>query len=89
MTTANLYDSHWLVAYEAFDQGWLPARTDYIAADEFFSILRQHAVRFYSDGLAVTTSFSSYSEDDEEDLGRADVDELPAVPFRLHGVSGQ
>jgi hypothetical protein len=48
MTRANLYENHWLIAYEAFEQGWLPSRSgnDYIAADDFFSILRAHGVRF-------------------------------------------
>ena len=85
MTTANLYDSHWLVAYEAFDQGWLLGRSDYIAADEFFSILRQHAVRFYNDGLAATSSFLSYLEDDDETVREVQNEEPPAAPLGLPG----
>ena len=64
MASANLYDNHWLVAYEAHEEGWLPSSTgdDYIAADGFFSILRAHGVRFYGAGLAPTASFFDYVE---------------------------
>jgi hypothetical protein len=61
MHGANLYDNHWLIAYEAWEQGWLasPTGRDYIADDELFSILRLHGVRFYG-GVAVSTA-SSFS----------------------------
>jgi hypothetical protein len=64
MTGANLYESHWLVAYEAHEQGWLPSRTstDYVGVDGFFSILRTYGVRFYGAGLAPTASFFEYEE---------------------------
>jgi hypothetical protein len=81
MTAANLYNNHWLVAYEAHEQGWLPSRTggDYVAADGFFSILRTHGVRFYGAGLAPTASFFVYTE--KEDLStmlkKALLGELP------------
>ena len=67
-------------------QGWLSGRSDYIAADELFSILRQHAVRFYSDGLAATISFLSYSEDDDETLREVQDEEPPAAPLGLPAV---
>jgi hypothetical protein len=79
MTAANLYESHWLLAYEAYEQNWLTARTDYIDANEFFSILRQHAVRFYSDGLAPTASFFSYSEDSDDESDEMPDDEPPDI----------
>jgi hypothetical protein len=62
MQAAELYDNHWLLAYEAFEHGWLPsiANNDYIANDEFFSLLRQHGVRFYGDAVAPTASFFGY-----------------------------
>jgi hypothetical protein len=65
MTTANLYDCHWLIAYEALEQGWLPSRNsnDYVGADSFFAILRAHGVRFYGAGLTEAASFFMYSED--------------------------
>jgi hypothetical protein len=61
ISLANLYDNHWLIAYEAWEQGWLasPTGRDYIADDELFSILRLHGVRFYG-GVAVSTA-SSFS----------------------------
>jgi hypothetical protein len=62
MVASNLYENHWLLAYEAYEQGWLPSRAgnDYIGADSFFSILRQHGVRFYGAGAAPTSSFFGY-----------------------------
>ena len=62
MQSANLYDNHWLIAYEAWEQGWLasPTGRDYIADDEFFSILRLYGVRFYGGVPAPTASFFSY-----------------------------
>lgn len=80
MTTANLYDSHWLLAYEAHEQGWLPSRNgnDYVAADSFFSILRHHGVRFYGGGRTPASGFFMYSKDeDEEDVPEIGVGELP------------
>jgi hypothetical protein len=67
MSTANLYDDHWLLAYEAHEQGWLPPRggTDYVGADPFFAILRAHNVRFYGFGLIATSSFYDYTDSDE------------------------
>jgi hypothetical protein len=62
MQAAELYERHWLVAYEALEHGWLSSlgNNDYIADDEFFSILRQHGVRFYGGGVAPTASFFGY-----------------------------
>ncbi len=49
MTDASLAGEHWLLAYEAHEQGWLPTvgGVDYIAADPVFAHLRAHDVRFY------------------------------------------
>ena len=79
MTGTNLYESHWLIAYEAYEQGWLPSRngTLYVGADSFFSILSAHEVRFYGAGLAPTASLFMYSEDDEADLAEIEAGELP------------
>lgn len=64
MTAPNLYEDHWLLAYEAHEHGWLPAKSDYVAEDPFFSILQGHGVRFYGDNLAPTSSDYGYAEDD-------------------------
>jgi hypothetical protein len=64
MTAPNLYEDHWLLAYEAHEHGWLPAKSDYVAADPFFSILQGYGVRFYGDNLAPTVSYYGYAEDD-------------------------
>jgi len=62
MQAADLYENHWLIAYEALERGWLSSlgSKDYIADDQFFSILRQHGVRFYGGGVAPTASFFGY-----------------------------
>ena len=62
MQASDLYENHWLLAYEAFEHGWLPSANsqDYIGGDDFFSILRQHGVRFYGAGVAPTSSFFEY-----------------------------
>ncbi len=90
MTGMNLYENHWLIAYEAHEQGWLPSRggADYIGADSFFSILRNHGVRFYGAGLAPTASFFMYSEDDEVDSSDVEVGELPPNFPLLPGAGG-
>lgn len=62
MQSGDLYDDHWLIAYEALEHGWLPALgiKDYIANDDFFSILQLHGVRFYSSTIVPITSFFDY-----------------------------
>ncbi len=54
MTPASLYDEHWLLAYEANVQGWLPSLSggDYVAADVNFGFLKAHGVHFYDSSLA-------------------------------------
>jgi len=55
MSESSLYSSHWLLAYEALAQQWLPSVSgiDYVLNDSFFSILRAHNVKFYdASGLA-------------------------------------
>jgi hypothetical protein len=68
ITGRNLYTEHWLLAYEAYEQGWLVGKTDYIATDPVFSILRKHGVRFYDSGKAVAPTSSTGYEDDEETM---------------------
>jgi hypothetical protein len=62
MRPADLYDNHWLIAYEACEHGWLTPQSskDYIAEDEFFSILKHHGVRFYSGVTAPTSTYFEY-----------------------------
>ena len=62
LQASELYDSHWLLAYEAWEHGWLVSASakDYIADDEFFSILRNHGVRFYGGAIALTSSYFGY-----------------------------
>lgn len=50
MTSEQLYDDHWILAYEGLMQGWLtPLHTkNYIADDPGFKLLAQNDVRFYN-----------------------------------------
>jgi hypothetical protein len=67
MTANALYSEHWLLAYEARVQGWLPSVSgvDYIARDSYFSILATHEVRFFdtSDDVEVPED-SGYEDED-------------------------
>jgi hypothetical protein len=78
MSARNLYTEHWLLAYEAFQHGWLSSKTDYIDADPTFSTLRKHGVLFYDSGITqLPPSATGYEEEDA-------VPELPpASPFAL------
>jgi len=69
MTAEHLYSDHWLLAYEAFEQGWLPAlnNTDYTVVDPYFQILKKHSVRFYDTSAEVEAPDSGYNDDDDDD----------------------
>ena len=75
MNAEGLYSEHWLLAYEAFEQGWRkPANgVDYIAADPYgcFQILRKHKVRFYNPEITQEGESDFYGEAIEE-LGEGD-----------------
>jgi hypothetical protein len=78
MTAEHLYSEHWLLAYEAYVQGWLPSLdgTDYIADDPFFSILEAGNVRFYDAQETWEDGYSDYSDgDDEENYGEDEDDD--------------
>jgi len=70
MNAENLYTEHWLLAYEAFVQQWLPSTSglDYVAADPYFRILAHGNVRFYdtSEDVEVPED-DGYDEMDEEE----------------------
>jgi hypothetical protein len=78
-TASNLYEDHWLLAYEAHEHGWLstPLKTDYVAADPFFSILQGHGTRFYGESLAETDSYYEYGDDStqNDDITDDEVDD--------------
>jgi hypothetical protein len=52
MKAEHLYSENWLVAYEALVKGWLDSvdGSDYVAEDDFFSILTAADVKFYDTG---------------------------------------
>ena len=49
MVPESLDDKNWLLAYEAYELGWLPAvgGVDFVGADPDFLFLRAMGVRFY------------------------------------------
>lgn len=61
MVKDQLYDDHWLLAYEANIKKWIPiSPKNYITTDPFFKILKQHNVEFY-DPQASITDYSGVS----------------------------
>ena len=78
MTKDHLYSEHWLLAYEAYVQGWLSSidGDDYVSEDPFFSILARGGARFYSSAETWEDGYSDYSDgDDEFDDGDDDDEE--------------
>lgn len=49
MTTDDLYDEHWILAYEANIRGWLPSvgQGDHVARDDCFRVLKNGGISFY------------------------------------------
>jgi len=50
MTTNDLFEEQWLLAYEANVQGWLPSVTgpDHVSVEPNFRFIKQSGVRFYN-----------------------------------------
>jgi hypothetical protein len=71
MTTSELCDSQWLLAYEAKIQGWLPSLNvaDHIGAHSYFSWLEQSGVSFFDINAVNTTALQEdiveYGAEDE------------------------
>lgn len=55
MTTSELYDDQWLLAYEANVKGWLPSvgGGDHVARDACFNFLKTLGVEFYASPAGV------------------------------------
>lgn len=51
MTTASLYDTQWLLSYEANIKRWLPSvgRSDHVGRDACFNYLKRNGVYFYDE----------------------------------------
>ncbi|HEY3937914.1 MAG TPA: hypothetical protein VGL97_10815 [Bryobacteraceae bacterium] len=64
----SLYSEHWLLAYEAYAQGWLPSGdgSNILNDDPFFSILYSGGVKFYDVGETWEDGYSDYSESDDD-----------------------
>lgn len=60
MNTDALYDTNWLLAYEANIKGWLPSASgaDHVAADPNFQFLKSNKVFFYDTKLAASAPFA-------------------------------
>lgn len=76
MTAEALYSEHWLLAYEARVQDWLPSDNgaDYVANDSYFSILANHQVRFFDTSEDVEVPEDSGYEDEDSDSETDDDD---------------
>jgi hypothetical protein len=74
LTAADLYTENWLLAYEAYRQGWLkpaPSMKSFVENDDGFGFLYEGDVAFY-DNTAVEDPFrQSASDEDEDDTQRA------------------
>ena len=78
----NLYNEHWLVAYEVKKNGWIETTEDYLAQDSFFRILSENNVSFYKSEkeldlskVRVTTD-TAYLGDDEADIDTKEPDSV-------------
>lgn len=59
VVSANeLWGAHWLLAYEAYEHGWLAGPVDHIAADPAFLHLRTGNVRFYDAAKALPAALA-------------------------------
>jgi len=72
LTTNNLYNEHWLIAYEAYRLGWLTSPVDHVDLDPFFKLLKDNDVAFYKPNrtldlskVKVTNSPEYFELDDE------------------------
>jgi len=43
----QLYDDHWLFAYEVAYRDWIPTSIDYLESDPFFQALKENDISFY------------------------------------------
>jgi Reverse transcriptase (RNA-dependent DNA polymerase) len=68
MSAEHLYLDHWLLAYEALQQAWLPSKggNDYVKADPYFMLLAKHSVRFYDTSADVPEPDSGYNDEDDD-----------------------
>ena len=60
----QLYDDHWLFAYEALIKGWLTVSNDYIEEDPFFKLLKDENISFYEStrpGIPVISEPETYN----------------------------
>jgi len=48
----QLYDDHWLLAYEALVKKWLPVSHDYLEDDPFFKTIKDNRVSFYDTSIS-------------------------------------
>ena len=70
LSAENLYSDHSLLAYEAYEQQFLTAsgRSDYIASDAVFELLRRHRVRFYNPMSPSGPARTFYSDEESSDV---------------------
>jgi len=76
INAGSLYSDHWLLAYEAHEQGWIRPKggSDYVGDDPngVFQILRKHGVRFYDPTATWEGGSEVYVEEDAEEVEESD-----------------
>ena len=91
MNERELSEDHWLLAYEANIQGWLPnpGGKDFVAAHKEFGAIKAFGVSFYDaaaiPAIAVKPETSQQAYPDSEDDSEDDVDDELQ---NLLGISG-
>lgn len=75
LTQENLYNEHWLLAYEAIIKGWLTSKVDYISKDPFFKLLKDNKVEFYKADKDLDLSTMKVTLDDMSLVKLRDMDD--------------
>jgi len=88
MSLQELYDEHWLLAYEASVQGWLPTAdsADHVNADANFKYLKDCGVIFYNHAKFVSAPGGKTSPPSSSASLSASA--APAVPVPSTSSSG-
>ena len=90
MTTGDLYDSEWLIAYEANVQDWLPSvgGGDHVMSDPNFAFLKSNNVHFYNNAVSVTHQPSKLIKAREEEVPALRLDLSVSNSRLIWGSSG-
>jgi hypothetical protein len=80
LDSSQLYGEHWLLAYEACVQGWLPRnKASYLARDAFFSVLDDRSICFYTGQPKQPSGWGQYGATDVADSESLSSENLPKL----------